>query len=155
MSALFLVQGVHVASGLAWGGGQLLLALGVWPALLRLPAPDARRVIRAIDRPFGLAQRLFGTTVIAAGLLRAIWLGPIRSWTDATGTGYGLTCLAAFTLSLVLAVRGSHTGRFHEQLFDGDRFHPKARFRLLLAHAIDILLLVGIIVSMVMLRYGM
>jgi uncharacterized membrane protein len=155
VSALFLVQGIHVAAGLAWGGGQLLLALGVWPALLRLPAPEARRVIRAIDRPFGLAQMLFGTTVVAAGLLSAIVLGPIRSWADATGTEYGLTCLGAFALTVVLAVRGSRTSRFHERLFDGERFHPHARYRLLVAHALDILLLGGIIVAMVMLRYGL
>jgi uncharacterized membrane protein len=155
VTALLLVQGVHVASALAWGGGQVLLVLGVWPALLRLPAPEARRVIRAIDRPFGLAQMLFGTTVVVAGLLRAIWLGPIRSWAAAVGTPYGLTCLAAFALSVVLAVRGSRTGRFHEQLFDGERFQPNARYRLLSAHALDILLLGGIIAAMVMLRYGL
>jgi uncharacterized membrane protein len=154
VSALLLVQGVHIVSGLAWGGGQLLLALGVWPALLRFPAPDARRVIRAIDRPFGPAQMVFGTTVIATGILRAVWLGPVRSWAEATRTDYGLTCLAAFTLSVALAVRSSYTGRFHEQLFVGERFHPEARRRLLTTHTVDSLLLLGIIACMVMLRYG-
>jgi uncharacterized membrane protein len=155
MGAYFLVQGLHIASGIAWGGGQLLLALGVWPALLRLPPPGARRAIQAIDRPYGLTQMLFGTIVIASGLLHAVWLGEIRSWAEATGTDYGLTCLAAFALALVLAWRGSVTGRFHQHLFDGDRFHPQARRRLLVFHAVDILLLLGIITCMAMLRFGL
>jgi uncharacterized membrane protein len=155
MSAFLVVEGIHVASGIAWGGGQFLLVLGVWPALLRLPAADARRVVRAIEGPYGFAQMLVGTAAIVSGVFQVVWLGGIRSWSDATETGYGLTCVAALVLSLVLAGRGSQTGYFHQKLFDGERFHPKAPLRILLAQAIDILLLLSIITCMVMLRAGL
>ncbi len=151
---LLAVQGLHVFSGLAWGGGQILLAVGVWPALLRLPAPEARRAINALEGPVGFSQMLFGTAVMTLGLLRATWFGPVRSWEAATATEYGRICLVAFGLTAALAVRGARTARRHERLFAGEHFHPHARIRLLSAHATDILLLLGIIACMVMLHFG-
>lgn len=155
LTPLLLVQGLHIFAGLAWGGGRLQPALGVWPALLRLSASDARRTLTALEVPVGRSQMLFGTTAIVLGVLRASPFGPLRSWDAVASTDYGHTCVIALVLTVVLAIRGARTHHLHNKVFDADAFHPRARSRLLFAHATDAVLVVSVIACMVMLHYGL
>ena len=60
MTWLLLVQWLHIVAGLAWFGGYLVLALGVWPALLRRPAAEARATWQALEGGLGTLMMLAG-----------------------------------------------------------------------------------------------
>ena len=155
MTALTVVHGLHVLAGVAWGGGQLLFAFGLWPALLRLPAPEARRFLARMAGPVGLWMMLSGASVLLLGVLRATWLGPISSWEAAFGTSYGRACLVALALTIGLSVHGARTDALVAQLFEGEQWHPRARMRVYASSALEVMALIGVLVCMIRLRFGL
>jgi uncharacterized membrane protein len=154
VSLVALVHGLHVAAGIAWVGGQVLVALCVWPAVLRQPAPEARRLLDVLAPPIGRLMMLSGSAALLLGVLRATWLGPVRSWAFAAGTAYGRTCLVALALTVAASVHGARTERLIAGLFDGDRLHPQARARVAAEQAVSLALAAGIVAAMVALRFG-
>lgn len=155
MTALVLVHGLHVLAGVVWAGGLVAFDLGVWPVLLALPAPEARRLLRALGGPVGRLMRISGMSVFLLGLLRAVAVGPIRSLEVGFGTAYGRTCLVALAVTVALSIRGARAERFHASLFDGDRYAPGAAARVVRRTAVDLLLVATVLGSMVALRFGL
>jgi uncharacterized membrane protein len=142
--------------GIIWFGGYVFMAFALWPALLRRPASEAKAIYEAIERPAGTLMIWSGTLVLLLGLLRGIWLGPVKSLQFVFSTAYGLTFLAALIVAIVLSAYGGATSRkMAERVWDGDRFQPDAARYLRSSYAFALVCFAIILSCMVLMRFGL
>lgn len=96
-----IVQWLHVLLGILWFGNALVLAVIVIPAINRLPVVGQREISSYIG---GRATPIFHVVVpliIVLGIIRGTFLGPIKSVDVLLGSAYGLTWLAALTVTFL------------------------------------------------------
>lgn len=156
MTWLLLVQWLHIVAGLAWFGGYLVLALGVWPALLRRPAAEARATWQALEGGLGTLMMLAGTVVFWAGLARGTLLGPVRSFEALFGTAYGLTFLTAMVLTLGLTVHGAVSSRsLPAKVWDAGGFRPGAAAYVRRTYGLSLAVFAAVLACMVLMRFGL
>jgi uncharacterized membrane protein len=156
MTALVVVQWLHVLAGMVWAGMQVAMAVAIWPMLVRMPAPEARATLAGVGRKAGPIVRAAGMLVLLLGLIRATALGPVRSLHVLFGTPYGWTFLA--TLGLVVAVMAATGGppeRTVSRIWSGDALRPDAHRFLARKSALTLSLIAGIVACMVLMRFGL
>jgi putative copper resistance protein D len=145
----------HVLAGIGFAGGQLVFGGILWPALLRLPAREARAVLQAMG-PF--SRRFMSTCALftlGLGLLRGTVYGPIRSMDTLLGTPYGHTFMAALVGMILLQAWGIvGGGKLIGGLFSGDEWSPGASTRVMAFSSVSLLLVVMLITCMLSMRYG-
>lgn len=152
---IVVVHYLHVLAGIAWFGGYMFMALGVWPALLRRPPTEAKATLQTMDRFAGRLMMLSGTLVFWLGLLRGTWLGPIKSWGYLLTTAYGRTFLMALLLTLVLTVHGAVSSRtMYAKVWEGDRFRPGAARYIRNSNLFSLIGFVVVLLCMVLMRFG-
>ena len=152
---MLLVQWLHVIAGLVWVGGLVVAGYVLPRAMLDKPAPAAR----AVYDPFSRAVRPLmigaGIVLLVAGILRGTLFGPVQSLGVAFGTAYGLTWLLALALTLTLMV---HSGRWQQRLpeliWNGDLKGSEAQARVDRHGLMELALFAGIVVCMVLMRFG-
>ena len=155
MTWLIVVQWLHILSGIIWFGGYVFMGLGVWPALLRRPAGEARALADALGQTAGPLMMVSGTLVFWLGIVRGTLLGPIKSF-DALLTPYGLTFLVALLLTFGLTVYGAVSSRtVIERVWDGDSFRPGAATYIGRSYALSLICLALVLVCMVLMRFGL
>jgi uncharacterized membrane protein len=156
MTLLLVIQWLHILMGLIWFGGYVFMAFALWPALLRLPGPQAKAIYEAIERPAGTLMFWSGTLVFWLGLLRGIWLGPVQSLQFVFNTAYGLTFLTALIVAIVLTVYGGVSSRkLAQRVWDGDQFRPDAAQYLRSSYAFALICFAIILACMVLMRFGL
>ncbi|MNK92295.1 hypothetical protein D3C87_1124150 [compost metagenome] len=153
---LLAVHWLHVVAAIIWVGAQIYSALVLWPTLLRRPAGEARGLYEAMAVP---AMRLMGPAgmvLLITGILRGTWLGPVRSFEFLIATPYGLTFLTSIGLVvLLMAIGGGPPARLHERIWDGGVVREGAAAYLTRKSALSLALLGGILVCMVLMRFGL
>lgn len=156
MTALIIIQWLHILAGIIWFGGYVFMAFGMWPALLRLPGPDAKVMYNTIERPVGRLMVLSGTLVFWLGLLRGIWLGPVKSIQFLFNTKYGITFLTALLVTILLTVFGAVSSRqMAQRVWKGDQFQPDARQYLRSSYAFALACYAFVLACMVLMRFGL
>lgn len=156
MTWMMVVQWLHVLAGLTWFGGYLVMALGVWPALLRRPAGEARAVWEGLEKGVGPLMLVSGTVVFWAGVARGTLLGPVRSFEVLFGSAYGLTFVTALLLTLGLTVYGAVSSRkLPAMVWEGDRFRTDAAAYLRRSYALSLGLFAAVLACMVLMRFGL
>lgn len=156
MVLLVVVHWLHVLAGLVWFGGQVFANLVLWPLLLSRPAAEARDFVQGMGRWAGPLMGGSGMAVLLLGILRGTWLGPIRSLDALLSTAYGLTFLAALLLTvLVMGHAGRERERMMHKIWDGDAFQPGASAYLRRNGTVTLAGLSGIVLCMVLMRFGL
>jgi hypothetical protein len=154
MVTLWLVHGAHVGAGVVFAGGQVLWHVVVVPALLSLPAPDARRLAAALGPRVGPLLGGSALAAVIAGAARATWLGPVRSVVD-LGGGYAAWAGVAVVATALSMAHGARAGRRAPELwFDGESWRPGAGAAAARSAAVSLGLLAVIGGAMVQLRFG-
>ena len=152
---LFLVQWLHVIAGLIWVGGHVVAGYLLPRAMLDKPAAAARAVYDPFSRALQPLLIGAGAVVLVAGILRGTLFGPVRSLSYAFDTAYGLTWLLALALTVTLM---AHAGRWQRQLpeliWNGDLRGPAAQARVDRHGVMELTLFAGILVCMVLMRFG-
>lgn len=155
MVLLVAVHWLHVLAGMVWFGGQVFINLVLWPLLLRRPAGEARELVQGMGRWAGPLMGGSGMAVLLLGILRGTVLGPVRSL-GALSTPYGLSFLAALLLTVfVMGHAGRARERMAERVWDGDAFRPGAAEHLRRSGAVTLGGLTGIVLCMVLMRFGL
>ncbi len=156
LTLLALVQWLHILCGIIWFGGYVFMDFVMWPALLRLPAAQAKSLSESIGRLAGPLMAASGSLVILLGVVRGTVLGPIKSPSALFATPYGLTWLAALILALLLSVWGAnwHT-RLLGPLWEGDAIRPGAVARLRAGSAVEMSGFALILACMVLMGIGL
>lgn len=156
MVLLVAVHWLHVLAGMVWFGGQVFINLVLWPMLLRRPAGEARELVQGMGRWAGPLMGGSGVAVLLLGILRGTWLGPVRSLEYLFATAYGHTFLAALLLTVfVMGHAGRARGRTVERVWDGDAYRPGAAAYLRRSGAVTLAGLTGIVLCMVLMRFGL
>jgi uncharacterized membrane protein len=156
MVLLVAVHWLHVLAGMVWFGGQVFINLVLWPMLLRRPAGEARELVQGMGRWAGPLMGGSGMAVLLLGILRGTWLGPVRSPGALFSTPYGLTFLAALLLTVfVMGHAGRARERVMERVWDGDAYRPGAAEHLRRSGAVTLVGLTGIVLCMVLMRFGL
>lgn len=151
-----IVQWVHVVAGVVWAGGQAFVHLAIWPALLRRPAPEARAFMPALGAVVAPVMSTSGMVVMGMGIVRGTVLGPIRSWRVLFASPYGWSFIAALVLTAALIARGAGARtRIPPRVWDGDAYRPGAARYLRTEAAISLTLLAALLVTMVLMRFGL
>ena len=102
-----LIHFLHVASGIVWAGGLVLLTLAVEPAVLRLEPDSIRTYLAAQARFAGPVMGMSGSLLLLTGFARAWIGGGVARFGDLFTTSYGLNVLAAFVIVIaVTAIAG-------------------------------------------------
>src|SRR5215469_11442867 len=118
---LLVIQWLHILTGIVWFGGYVFLDFVLWPTLLRLPVPEARTASAIIHKFAGPIMAISGTFVVLLGVIRGTVLGPINSFSVLFTSAYGLTWLAALSISILLIIWGAG---WHDRaigpIWDGD-----------------------------------
>lgn len=152
---LLLVQWLHLIAGLLWVGGHVVAGYLLPRAMLDKPAPAARAVYDPFNRVLRPLLIAAGVTVVVAGVLRGTLFGPVQSLDFAFGTPYGLTWLVALALTVTLMV---HAGRWQQQLpeliWNGELRGPEAQARVDRHGLMELTLFAGVLVCMVLMRFG-
>ena len=156
MTWVLLIHWLHVLSGIIWFGGYVFMAFGVWPALLRRPAAEARATLEAVDKFVGPLMMTSGTLVFWLGVVRGTWLGPIKDLEYLFGSSYGLTFLLALLLTLVISVYGAVSSRnLYEKVWNKDQFTPTAAQYIRNSNLASLSGLMVVLVCMVLMRFGL
>jgi|SRR5690554_4962177 uncharacterized membrane protein len=151
-----VVQWIHIVAGLAWLGGYVFLALGLWPALLRRPAAEGRAVWEGMEPSVRPLMMVSGMLVFLAGLVRGTLLGPVRSFGFLFGSAYGLTFLVAALLTIGLTVYTANAARATaEKVWDGDGFRPGAAAYVRSSYGLSLVWFAAVLVCMVLMRFGL
>ncbi len=151
-----LVQWLHVAAAIVWVGGQVVAGYLLPRAMLDKPTPAARAIYDPFIKMLRPVMIGSGITVMLAGILRGTLFGPVRSLSAAFGTSYGLTWIAALVLTMFLAGQsGRWYGKLPELIWNGDLKQPEAEARINRHGLISLLAFSGILVCMVLLRFGL
>jgi hypothetical protein len=95
-----VVHYAHLLLGMLWLGGTLLMVLAIYPALARLPAAEAQRIMAAVDRVGASLLMVSGTLTLILGPWRAYISGNFTTWGDLAHP-YAHTVITAFVLVLV------------------------------------------------------
>jgi len=152
---ILTVHWVHVVSGVIFGGGILVAALGIWPALLRLPAPQARAAFQAMEAAMPKVMAPSGILAIVLGILRGTWLGPIDSWAALFGSAYGWTFLLAIAAVLFVMIHGGMArSRLERHVWDGDQWRPGATAAVWRMNLPSVAAMVVLLTCMVAMRFG-
>lgn len=118
---------LHVLAGATWLGGSLALLAGVYPALLRMDAAEARAVWNRLAPGLGAAIGAAAGLTMLLGLARAWAGGGVTAWSD-LGSAYALWVLAALALAIANgALGGAMRGRFEALLDDPSGYAAGAR----------------------------
>jgi uncharacterized membrane protein len=104
----FAAQWLHILLGILWFGNSLALAVVVIPALGKLPLVRQQEVGAELGARGLQVFDIVAPAVIVLGVIRGTLLGPINTFADILGTGYGVTWLVA----LVAATATFLWGRF-------------------------------------------
>jgi uncharacterized membrane protein len=105
---VFGAQWLHILLGILWFGNSLALAVVVIPALGKLPLVRQQEVGAELGARGLQVFDIVAPAVIVLGVIRGTLLGPINTFADILGTGYGVTWLVA----LVAATATFLWGRF-------------------------------------------
>ncbi len=105
---VFGAQWLHILLGILWFGNSLALAVVVIPALGKLPLVRQQEVGAELGARGLQVFDIDAPAVIVLGVIRGTLLGPINTFADILGTGYGVTWLVA----LVAATATFLWGRF-------------------------------------------
>ena len=154
MLVLKVVQWLHILCGLLWFGGYIFTMFVVWPVLLRRPVAEARAIQSMIEK---VAAPLFGVAAfgsILLGIIRGIWLGPLKTWSAFT-TPYAHAWMSALVWSIGLIVFGVvFIRRLPKFVWDGDALRPKAATRVWQAGFIGLFFFSIILFCMVAMHFG-
>lgn len=155
MTGLVVMQGVHVAAGVVFAGGHLVMSLAVWPAVLGLPAGDARRVLARLAPRLRAVMAPAALLTLGLGIARGTWFGPIGSPGDLVDTAYGRWWALALAGTLALWVWGIWSGGWLARgLFAGEGWSPDARRRVASVGAVSVGLVAAVIGLMAAMRLG-
>jgi uncharacterized membrane protein len=102
MPWLILVQWLHVALGVLWFGSTLYINLILIPAVMPLSREKQQEIAGRISPLTTRVLRPTAFVVIALGIIRGTFLGPIHSVEAVVGTSYGVTWLVALLGAIVL-----------------------------------------------------
>jgi len=95
----FVVQWLHVILAIVWFGTVLYNALILIPAITAMPLPRQREVGAAIGAQAFKVIPPVAMAVIALGIIRGTFFGPIKGLNDLT-TAYGITWLVALAFAI-------------------------------------------------------
>jgi uncharacterized membrane protein len=153
-SLLLLAQWLHIGAAMVFAGGHIAISMSLWPALLQLPAPQAREFLVRFGP--SVSRVMGGSAMLAAllGLLRGTVFGQVTSLV-ALGTPYGLTFLASIVLMVALMIWGAKRGAPDAPIFEGDAWHPGVRTYIRTTAVVSELLVAGLLACMVAMRFGM
>lgn len=153
---LLLLQWLHVIAGLIWAGGALLGGYLLPRAMVDKPVSAGRAVYDPFLKTAGPVMETAGITVLVAGILRGTLFGPVRSFSAAFGTAYGLTWISALLLTLLFAV---HSGHWHkrvpELIWNGELQGSQAKAAIDSHGLVTLAVFLAIIACMVLMRFGM
>jgi uncharacterized membrane protein len=156
LALLLVTQWLHILTGIVWFGGYVFLDFILWPALLRLPVPQARTASAIIHKFAGPIMASSGTLVVLLGIIRGTVLGPITSFRVLLTSPYGLTWLVALSISTVLIVWGAG---WHDRavgpIWDGDGLSPGIAHRLRLSTLFEMTSFGLVLACMVLLGVGL
>lgn len=153
---LFLTHWLHVIGAAVWFGGTVIGYFVLFPGLLTRPPAEGKATYVAIQKFMAPVMGAAAQLVVWLGIIRATWFGPIDSWADVTGTGYGHGFLGAVVLTVAFAVYGATTSRkFEVRVWDGDAVRPAARAFVRNSGITSVLILSAIIALMVRMRFGL
>jgi uncharacterized membrane protein len=165
---LFVIQWLHVLTGITWFGAVIFVDFMLIPALMKLPADQQRTASEAISVQANRIIRPVAAAVIILGVLRGTVFGQIRSADALFGTAYGLTWLVALVVSIVTLYWGIKViGGAVEKVtaFDMSRASladgsPNPAFTGLVADVkrktgIELLMFLVIFTCMILMRFGL
>jgi uncharacterized membrane protein len=139
--------------GVTWLGGNILLYLAIWPALLKMPATEGKRYYGLVTQRVGTLLGACGVLAVLFGIVLGVVFGPISSF-DKLIEPYGLTWLAALVIALSTAFWGDRTNRVIEPLWDGDKVRVNAQSRLRIYTIVELIGLGAVLACMVAMHYG-
>ncbi len=156
LTLLVIVQWLHILMGIAWFGGYIFLDFVVWPALLRLPAAEAKATHDSIEKYAGPVMTVSGSLVVLLGIIRGTVFGPIRSLGFLFTAAYGLTWLAALVIAIILSVWGAnwHT-RWLGPVWEEDHIRPGMVRRVRLGAVFEMTCFGAILACMVLMGVGL
>ena len=154
MTGLVLVHWLHVAAALVWGGGIVVMAVVIWPILLRRPATEAKAFYTSLGPTLGPRMGVSGLALLVLGAVRGVVYGPIDSFAD-LGSPYGLTFVASAVATIALVVAGGRLrGMFDGRVWSGDDWAPGAARFVHTTNAVTVAWLGGIVLLMNLMRFG-
>jgi uncharacterized membrane protein len=103
---VFGVQWLHVLLGMFWFGNALVLDVIVIPAINRLPIIRQREIASLIGARATPIFVVVPILIVALGVVRGTWLGPIRTVDVLFGTAYGITWLVALVVTVLVYLWG-------------------------------------------------
>lgn len=151
---LALWQFLHLAAGVVWGGGVVLLSLAVFPALARMEAAEARalwdRLAPGVTPLLGAAAGLS----MVFGLLRA-WAGGGLARLADLWSPYGVLLVLALLLVIAENAFGSRDrARLRGLMDDAGRYRAEAPALLRRSGAMGCVYVAAVLVLMVFLGLG-
>ena len=149
-----VLQTLHILAGVIWAGGQLLFALAILPALRGLPPRRSQEILGSLGARVGPLMAASGSATILLGVARAVWVGPVRSLSVLVGTTYGIALIVALALGIAASIHGARSEVRYAALFQGDAWHPDAPRRIRADMALVLALVVGLLGSMSVMRFG-
>jgi uncharacterized membrane protein len=156
LALLLAIQWLHILTGIVWFGGYIFLDFVLWPTLLRLPVPEAKTASAIIHKFAGPIMASSGTLVVLLGIIRGTVLGPINSFSILFTSAYGLTWLAALSISILLIIWGAG---WHDRaigpIWDGDGLASSVARRLRLGTLFEMTCFGLVLVGMVLLGAGL
>lgn len=105
---LFLVQWLHVITAITWLGGTLFLNFVVIPTLLTIPPTSAADFNKRFTPIAARFIEPAAYAVIVLGLIRGTVYGPVKSFSYAYTTAYGITFTIAFLITIATFVWGKY-----------------------------------------------
>jgi uncharacterized membrane protein len=150
-----VVEWLHVLAAIIWVGGNAILDIVVWRALLQRPGTQAEPIYTQIGRYTAPVMAASGMVTLIFGIVRGTLLGQIQSVDALFGTAYGLTWLASLVLTLVMIGWGATWhGRRLGPIWEGDALRPGAVQRLRAGSIFELVGFGVILILMVMMSTG-
>ncbi|WP_375691478.1 hypothetical protein [Pseudooceanicola sp. LIPI14-2-Ac024] len=148
---LYLLQYLHILTGVIWAGGSVVFGLAVMPGIAAMPAAEAARALDRIARRAAPVMGASGVLVMVLGVARAWYGGGITTWGDWV-TPYGLHVIAALVLVTIAEGSGGPSrARLKALTEDPEAFAlnaPRIVRRDALVHVAVVVLVIAIMVSM-------
>jgi uncharacterized membrane protein len=151
---LFAVQWLHVLLGILWFGYALSMHFLISPTLARLPEAQGRETNSQLGEVGKRVFPIVAILVLLLGIIRGTLLGPIDTFGDILGTGYGITWLVALVATVAIIANGAiNIGPTFAGLKDTpDYAGSVARLRRL--SAVDLALFGIVFTCMILMRFG-
>ena len=109
MTALLVIQVLHIMSGTIWICSFLFIYFILWPSFVNSNSAEALTIKNNLKKPIRNILGVAGIISISLGFVRGIFFGGVNSF-HSLRDPYGRTFLAAAIVSLVMLVIGRFFG---------------------------------------------